>query len=77
MNTMWYYLYMESKIYNKLKYITKKKQTHRYRQQATGYQRGGGEGQYRGGREQEVQTIDFKIGYNDVLYNMGDIANIL
>ena len=41
---------MESKKYNKLVSITKKKQTHRYREQTSGYQRreGGGEGEYRG-----------------------------
>ena len=37
---------MESKKYNKLVYITKKKQTHRYKQQTSGYQWGeeGGKG---------------------------------
>ena len=41
---------MESKKYNKLVNITKKKQTHRYREQTGGYQwgEGRGEGQYRG-----------------------------
>ena len=41
---------MESEIYNKLVNITKKKQTHRYREQASGDQWGEGsaEGQYRG-----------------------------
>ena len=41
---------MESKKYNKLANITKKKQTHRYREQASGYQWGEarGKGQYRG-----------------------------
>ena len=40
---------MESKNYNKLVSITKKKQTHKYREQTSGYQRGEGrgEGQYR------------------------------
>ena len=41
---------MESKKYNKLVNITKKKQTHRYRGQTSGYQwgEGRGEGQDRG-----------------------------
>ena len=41
---------MESKKYNKLVNMTKKKQTHRYREQTSGYQWGEerGEGQYRG-----------------------------
>ena len=32
-NTVWYHLYVESKKYNKLVNITKKKQTHRYREE--------------------------------------------
>ena len=42
---------MESKKYDKLVNITKKKQTHKYREQTTGYQWGEGRGeeQYRGG----------------------------
>ena len=43
-NTVWYYLYMESKIYNKLVNITKEKQIHRYREQTSGYQWGEGRG---------------------------------
>ena len=39
---------MEYKKYNELVNITKKKQTHKYREQTSGYQWGGGEGQYRG-----------------------------
>ena len=41
---------MESKKYKKLMNVTKKKQTHRYREQASGYQwgEGRGKGQYRG-----------------------------
>ena len=34
------------------------------------------EGQY-GGEEGEVQTIRCKTGYKAILYNMGNIANIL
>ena len=37
-HTVWYHLYAESKIYNKLVTITKKKQTQRYREQISGYQ---------------------------------------
>ena len=36
-NSIWYHLYMESKKYNKLVNITKKKQTHRHREQTSGY----------------------------------------
>ena len=41
---------MESKKYNKLVNVTKKNQTHRYREQTSGYQwgEGRGEGQNRG-----------------------------
>ena len=40
-NTVWYHLHVESKKYDKLMNITKK-QTHRYREQTSGYQWGGG-----------------------------------
>ena len=43
-NTISYHLYAESKKYDKLINITKKKQTHRYREQNSGYQ-WAGEGQ--------------------------------
>ena len=45
-----YHLYVKSKKYNKLVNIRKKKQTHKYRGQTSGYQWGDrrGEGQYRG-----------------------------
>ena len=48
--TVWYHLCVESKKYNKLENITKKKWTHRYREQTSGYQWGEGreEEQYRG-----------------------------
>ena len=48
-NTVWYHLCVESKKYNKPLNITKKKQTHRYREHTGGYQwgEGRGEGQYR------------------------------
>ena len=38
----WYHLYVKSKKYNKLVNIAKKKQTHRHREQTSGYQWGGG-----------------------------------
>ena len=49
-NTAWYHLYVEPKKYNKLVTVTKKKQTHRYRQQTGSHQwrEGRGEGKYRG-----------------------------
>ena len=37
-NTVWYHLHVKSKKYNKLVTITKRKQTHRYREQISGYQ---------------------------------------
>ena len=49
---------MESKKYNKLVNITKKRQTHRYREQTSGYQ-WGGEGQYKG---EGVGGIGYKKG---------------
>ena len=51
--------YAESKKYNKLVNITKKKQTHRYREQVVITSEG--EGQYRGG-EWEAQSIGCKTG---------------
>ena len=55
-NTVWYHLYVESKKYNKVVNITKKKQIHRYREQTTGYHWGEGErGNIRVG--EEAQTI--------------------
>ena len=37
-NTIRYYSYVESKKYNKLVNIIKRKQTHKYREQTSGYQ---------------------------------------
>ena len=46
-NTVWYYLYVESKKYNKLLSKTKKRPIHRYREQTSGFLgRGKGEKQY-------------------------------
>ena len=59
-------------------YITKQKQTHRFREQTSSYQWGERRGRGRigvGGKD--VQTIRFKISYKDVLYNTGNIASIL
>ena len=36
-NTVCYHFYVESKKYNKLVSITKEKQTHKYREQTTGW----------------------------------------
>ena len=57
-NTVWYHLYVESKKYNKLVNIINKKQTHRYREQNNGYQRGEGKGeeQY---RSREVRGTNY------------------
>ena len=41
-NIVWYHLYVESKNYSKQVNITKKKQTHSYREQTSGYQWGEG-----------------------------------
>ena len=66
---------MEYKNYNKLVNITKKKQTHRYKEQTNDYQWWGGEGQYRDGAV--GGTNSWVKGYKDVLYNTGNIANVL
>ena len=59
--------------------ITKKKQTHRSREQISAYQ--WGEGRWEGGnvgvRDLEAQTSRYKRSYKDILYNMENIANIL
>ena len=58
--------------------IRKKKQTRKYREQTSGYQWGE---EMRSGNigvgDLEVQTIMYKISYKDILYKMGNIANIL
>ena len=48
---VWYHLYVESKKYNELVNITKKKQIHKYRVQISGYQWGEVRGGARWGRE--------------------------
>ena len=67
---------MESKKYNKLVNIIKNTQTHRYREQTSGYPQGEGRGNMEVGKW-EVQTIMYKINYKDILYNTGNTANIL
>ena len=70
---------MESRKYKLVKNDQKKKkqqqQMLRYKEQTRG-------SQWRGRshvrmRECEVQIIGYEIGYKDVLYNLGNIANIL
>ena len=63
---------------NNVENITKEKETHRYREEISGDQRGEGsrEGQD-GGGDEEVQTVRYKKSYKDILYNMGNRDNIL
>ena len=56
-----YHLYIKSKKYNKSVDITKKKQTHGYREQTSGYQ-WGEEGAIQGWGW-EAQTFEWKIDY--------------
>ena len=71
--TVQYYLYVESREHKKLMNITQKKQMHRYKVVVTS-----GRGKaLLGVGKWEVQTIECKIGYMVVLYNIGNIANIL
>ena len=51
--------YVESKKYNKLVNIAKKSQTHRYREQTSGYQLGQGKGE--GEEIKEVQVAMYEI----------------
>ena len=68
------HLYVESKKYNKLVFITKKKQSHIYREQTNGYQLG--EGQY-GGEGVGGTNYGMQDSLKDVLYSTGKMANIL
>ena len=61
------------KKYKKLVTIKKNKPTHRYREETSGDQRGGG----RGERDKKAQTISYKISCKDIRYNTGHRANIL
>ena len=66
---------MESKKYNKLVNIQKRSRlTDVEKKLAVTSEE---EGQYRGGGGWKVQTTGCKMGYKDVLYNTGNIANIL
>ena len=73
-----YQLYVKSKKLCKLVNVRKKKQTYRYREQTTGYWWGEGreQGLHRG-RGEEVQIITYKIIHKNILYSIGNIANIL
>ena len=67
---------MEPKKYNKLVNTTKKKQTYRYREQTLGHQWGdGGRGNIGLGNERYKYWVSDRL--KDVLYNTGNIANIL
>ena len=55
-HTVLYHLYVESKKYNKLKNIRKKKQTHRYWKQISGYTSG----------EREEERVKIGIGDSDI-----------
>ena len=66
---------MESKNYDKLLNMTKRKQNHKHREENIGYQWGERRGRGNiGVRKQEVQTTACKIGYKDILYSMGNIV---
>ena len=57
-NTIWYHLYVESKKITQVSFFTQQKQTHRYRKQTYGYQRGKiGEG----GRKDKWRVWDEQI----------------
>ena len=59
-HTVWHHVYVESKKYNKPANITKKDQTHRYTEQASGYW-WWREEQYKGG-EVRGPTIGCEVG---------------
>ena len=65
---------MESKKYNKLVTIITKKQTHRHREQASGYQGGGGrcEGPDRG---RGLRGTNYYVCYKDILHSTGNIVS--
>ena len=69
---------MESKKCNKLVEITKKKQTHRYREYTRGYYwgRGGGRGNMGEGNKR-YKLLGYQISCKNVLYNTGNTANVL
>ena len=61
-NTVWYHLYVKSKKIKRVN-IRKQKQTHRYREQTSGYQwgEGRGEGQAGGMGLRDTKTTVYKI----------------
>ena len=46
----------------------RQRNTHRYREQTSGYQGGEEKGNI-GVGDEEVQTVKYKISYKDILYN--------
>ena len=64
---------MESKKYNKLVNITKKKKTHRYKEQTSGYQLGG---VWRRDMER-YKLLGVRWVQGCILYNTGNRANII
>ena len=73
-----YHLYVGSKKkkYNKLLNIPKRKQIHRYKEQTSGYWWGReGERGKTGVGEKEVQSIKYKISYNNTYYRLPCSSN--
>ena len=76
-NTVWYHLSEESEQSNKLVNVTKRQHTHRRTKEllvVSGEKKG-----VRGktGERLGVQTILYNVIYKDILYNVGNVANIL
>ena len=72
-NAVQYHLYVEAEEYIKLMNTTKKKQTHRYRDQTSGYQWGGAIQWWRSGR---YKLLGIRQAQGCVV-RIGNIANIL
>ena len=68
---------MEAKKYNKTVNNTKKKETHRYRKQTSGYWWEEGWRREKLGQRIKRYKLMYKISYSDILYNTDKIANIL
>ena len=74
-NTICYHFCVASKKYNKLVNKTKKRRTHRRREQTvTNGEVGRGA---IGVNEREIQSIECKISYKGILNSSGNIASIL
>jgi len=73
-STVWYHFYVEHRRCSKLVNITKKMQTHRYRQNTGCYQWGEGSGDDTGMEGEEVQTLMHKMSCRAVLCSTGSIA---